>query len=305
MDHHDDAPDALAGPPEPGSADEGAVPSLSDPGLEGGPDEDLDLEDPADQGPQTSRRDIHRPSREGPTGWAAVKLLLVPRKGSNQLVIAALCAVLGFAVVVQVHQTSEADLTGLSQAELVRIADAAAQRADALTQEAADLEAERDALVSSSDTRAAALAAAERNALVQGILAGRLPAVGPGVVVTVDDPSGTVRPTTLLNLLEELRNAGAEAVSVNDVRVVASTAFTGSAGSVTVDDQRLRAPYTWSVIGDPATMATALQIPGGAAAAVSRDGGQLDVVQVQQVSITATLTPPEPLFATPVPEAKS
>ena len=226
----------------------------------------------------------------------------MPRSGRNQLVIGALCALLGFAVVVQVHQTSEADLSGLSQAELVRIADAAGDRADALTQEASDLEGELAALESGSDTQAAALAAAERNAQVQGILAGRLPAVGPGVVVTVDDPDGRVRPSTLLNLLEELRNAGTEAVSLNDVRVVASTAFTGSAGRVAVDGQLLDAPYTWSAIGDPTTVATALEIPGGAAAAVRRDGGEVTVTQVTQVHVTATVVPPEPRYATPVPD---
>ncbi len=257
----------------------------------------------ADQHRADQRRaDQHRAA--APSGWAALKMLLLPRSGRNQLVIGALCAVLGFAVVVQVRQTSETNLSGLSQAELVRIADAAGERADALSREVDDLEAERSALESGSDTRAAALAAAERNAQVQGILAGRLPAVGPGVVVTVADPDGRVRPSTLLNLLEELRNAGAEAVSLNDVRVVASTAFTGSAGRVAVDGRLLDAPYVWSVIGDPTTMATALEIPGGASAAVRRDGGEVTVTQVAQVDVTATTTPPEPRYATPVPERK-
>ncbi|MCL2090207.1 MAG: DUF881 domain-containing protein [Micrococcales bacterium] len=239
-----------------------------------------------------------------PSGWAAVRVLLVPRSGRNQLVIGALCALLGFAVVVQVRQTAETNLSGLSQAELVRIADAAGERADALSQEVDDLESERSALESGSDTRAAALAAAERNAQVQGILAGRLPAVGPGVTVTVADPDGRVRPSTLLNLLEELRNAGAEAVSLNGVRVVASTAFTGSAGRVVVAGHLLDAPYTWSVIGDPTTIATALEIPGGASAAVRRDGGEVAVTQETQVHVTATTTPPEPRYATAVPDGK-
>jgi uncharacterized protein YlxW (UPF0749 family) len=231
-------------------------------------------------------------------------MLLVSRPGRNQVAIGALCALLGFAVVVQVHQTSETNLSGLSQAELVRIADAAGERADALAQEVEDLESERSALESGSDTRAAALAAAERNAQVQGILAGRLPAVGPGLVVTVDDPDGRVRPSTLLNLLEELRNAGAEAVSLNDVRVVASTAFTGVAGRVVVDGRLLDAPYTWSVIGDPTTIATALEVPGGASATVRRDGGEVTVTQMANVDVTATVTPPEPRYATPVPDGK-
>jgi len=253
--------------------------------------------------------DPHRTAPSGqhradePSGWRAVRLLLVPRRGRDQLVIGALCALLGFAVVVQVRQTSQTDLSGLSQDELVRIADAATERADALSQQASDLQAQRTALESGSDTRQAALDAAERNAQVQGILTGRLPAVGPGVTVTVTDPSGSVRPLTLLTVLDELRNAGAEAVSLDGVRVVASTAFTGSAGRVVVGGRLLHAPYTWSVIGDPTTIATALQIPGGAVAAVRRDGGEATVTQETQVTVSATAPLPGPTFATPVPGA--
>ncbi|MCL2455528.1 MAG: DUF881 domain-containing protein [Micrococcales bacterium] len=239
---------------------------------------------------------------EAPSGWPTIRRLLAPRLTRGQLVIGVLCALLGFAVVMQVRQTSEANLSGLSQAELVRIADAATDRADALAREAADLEGERDALVSGSNTREAALAAAERNAQVQGILTGRLPAVGPGVEITVADPNATVRPLTLLNMLEELRNAGAEAVSIGETRVVASSAFTGAPGRVLLDGQLLTRPYRWTAIGDPTTVAAALEIPGGAIAAIRRDGGEVTVRLVDEVTISATTTPVDPVYATPVPD---
>jgi uncharacterized protein YlxW (UPF0749 family) len=236
------------------------------------------------------------------SGWPAVASLLSPRLGRRQFIIGALTALLGFAVVVQVHQTSETNLSGLSQDELVRILDEAQVRADALTDEAADLDREREALESGSDTRAAALAAAERNAQVQGILTGRLPAVGPGVEIVVSDSQETLRPSVMLNMLEELRNAGAEAIEINGVRVVASSSFTGSAGRVVLDHQLLEAPYDWLVIGDPQTIATALEIPGGADAAVRRDGAEVEVTQLAEVSITALTSPSELSYATPVPE---
>ena len=66
-----------------------------------------------------------------------------------------------------------------------------------------------------------------------GILAGTVPATGPGVTITIDDPDGAVTRPTLLDGVEELRDAGAEAIEINDsVRVVASTSFTdGDGGS--------------------------------------------------------------------------
>lgn len=242
-----------------------------------------------------------RQTRAPADGWDAVRRVLRPRRSRSQLIIGVLCALLGFAVVTQVHQTSETNLSGLTQDELVRILDEATDRADALSAEEADLQREREQLASGSDTRAAALAAAERNAAAQGILTGRLPATGPGVKITVSDPDGHVRPLTLLNLLEELRNAGAEAVSVNGVRVVASSSFTGSAGSVVLDEQLLEAPYVWEAIGDPDTIDTALGIPGGASAAVRRDGGHASVATLDTVTITAVTRAEDPRYATPVP----
>ncbi|MBU4335235.1 MAG: DUF881 domain-containing protein [Actinobacteria bacterium] len=241
------------------------------------------------------------PVRAPVDGAAAWRRLLRPSSTRSQLIIGALCALLGFGVVAQVHQTSEANLSGLTQDELVRILDEATDRADALSVEAADLQRELAELESGSDTREAALAAAERNAAAQGILTGRLPAEGPGVKVVVSDPDGQVRPLTLLNLLEELRNAGAEAVSLNGHRVVASSSFTGSAGEVMLDGQVLEAPFVWYAIGDPDTIDTALGIPGGADAAVRRDGGRATVTKLNALTITDVIEAATPQYATPVP----
>jgi uncharacterized protein YlxW (UPF0749 family) len=138
---------------------------------------------------------------------------------------------------------------------------------------------------------------------MQGILSGRLPAEGPGVQITLSDPSGTIRPVTMLNMLEELRNAGAEAIQLQDQRVTASSAFTGAPGAVQLDGVTLRAPYVWLVIGDPDTMATALEIPGGALAYVRNDGGSGEVQKATHLSVSALRVLPDLRFATLAPVA--
>jgi uncharacterized protein YlxW (UPF0749 family) len=136
---------------------------------------------------------------------------------------------------------------------------------------------------------------------MQGILSGRLPAVGPGVRVSLQDPNGTIRSATMLNMLEELRNAGAEAIQVGNQRVTASSAFTGAPGAIQLDGVTLRPPYVWLVIGDPDTIATALEIPGGALAYVRNDGGTGDVAKVQQIDISALRDLPDTKYATLAP----
>ncbi len=237
------------------------------------------------------------------TGWSALASAMRPRATRAQVLAGVLCAVLGFAVVVQVRQAGDSSLSDLRTDELVRLLDETSARADQLSREATDLQTERDQLESGSSSRQAALDAARRNAAMQGILSGRLPAVGPGVRVSLQDPTGAIRPVTMLNMLEELRNAGAEAIQVSDRRVTASSAFTGAAGAIQLDGETLQAPYVWLVIGDPDTIRTALEIPGGALAYVRNDGGTGDVAKVQQVAITALRDLPQPKYATlaPVP----
>ncbi|WP_421733760.1 DUF881 domain-containing protein [Cellulomonas sp.] len=236
-----------------------------------------------------------------PSGWAVLGRALKPRSTRAQLVAGVLCAVLGFALVAQVRQSGETDLGGMRQDDLVRILDETTNRGDALARESADLARERDDLLSGSDRRQAALDALRRSAETQGILTGRLPAQGPGVVVTLTEPDGYIKPITMLNMLEEMRNAGAEAIQLNDQRVTASSAFTGTGGAVVLDSVELTAPYRWTVIGDPDIIAPALQIPGGAMAQVRNNGGKGTVDRADLVEVDAIRVVPDPVYATPVP----
>ncbi|WP_163274612.1 DUF881 domain-containing protein [Cellulomonas iranensis] len=245
----------------------------------------------APQGP------VVRPAR---SGWSRLGHAMRPRTTQGQLLTAALCALLGFALVVQVRQTSETQLGALRQNDLVRLLDETTTRTDELERESRDLQRERDELLSGSDRQQAALDAARRTAAMQGILTGRLPATGPGVRITLTDVDGAIRPATMLHVLEELRNAGAEAIELNGQRITASSAFTGGRDGVLLDGVALESPYRWTVIGDPDTIAPALEIPGGAAARVRADGGRATVEKSDHVEVSAVRVLPDPVHATPV-----
>ena len=88
------------------------------------------------------------------------------------------------------------------------------------------------------------------------MLAGTVPASGPGIRVTVNDPEGGLTLNHLLDGIEELRNAGVEAIEINDrVRVVAQTSFEDDPDGVRVDGVLLKPPYVIDAIGDADTLA--------------------------------------------------
>jgi uncharacterized protein YlxW (UPF0749 family) len=214
-----------------------------------------------------------------------------------------LCALLGFALVVQVQQNRSEGLAGLSQDELVRILDEVTERTDDLEQEAAALRSQRAELVTGTDTERAAREAAEERATVQGILAGTLPAQGPGVELVLREPEEHLDALLLVNVLEELRNAGAEAIQLEDVRITASSYIVDTPDGVEVDGVELTAPYRWVAIGDPDTIIPALQMPGGAFASIRAATGTATVRALDEAVVDAVRAVVVPEHATPAPSA--
>jgi uncharacterized protein YlxW (UPF0749 family) len=214
--------------------------------------------------------------------------LLRPRLNRGQLIVAVLCAVLGFAVAAQVRSNDrDTKFANARQDELVGTLGDLSQRSDRLRSDIRDLDDTKAGL--ERDTQGqAALQDARRRAQTYGILAGTLPATGPGIELTVGDPQDRVRAASLLDTLEELRDAGAEVVQVDGVRVGVSTYFTDAGGgAVLADGSTLTRPYHFLAIGDPHTLATALNIPGGVLRSLRNSGAEGVVTQRQKITIQA------------------
>lgn len=247
----------------------------------------------------------------GPTGWRRLGRAAAPRISRGQLVAAALCGLLGFGAVVQVRLIDSDDaLRTARESDLIVILDNLTQRTARLQAEADELRAARDRLAGSKDQRRAALAEAEQRLAALGILAGTLPAEGPGITLTISDPAGEVDSSVLLDAVQELRDAGAEAMQVEGgrggteparVRVVASTSFVDRGGRVVVGGVPLFPPFRLVAVGEPRTMSTALGIPGGVLESLSERGADGTVQQRTAVVVSALRRPSDPQYARPAP----
>jgi uncharacterized protein YlxW (UPF0749 family) len=214
----------------------------------------------------------------------------------SHVVFAVLAALLlgglGIAIVTQVKNTGSGDtLDSASPADLLVVLDTLNQREAALRQEIATLEQTLDTLRRSGSS-GAALDEARARLTALSIQVGSAPATGPGVTMSITDPGKGVGSEVLLDLVQELRAAGAEAISLQGaqgapIRIGVDSWVSGSAGDLSVDGQRVTAPYSVVAIGDPPTLAAALNIPGGVVDTVARSGGQLEIEQSQQVTISA------------------
>ena len=108
---------------------------------------------------------------------------------------------------------------------------------------------------------------------------------GPGVIVTLSDSkkdsSSVLNPSTLLvhdvdvlSVINELKNAGAEAISINDQRLIPTTSISCGGNIIDINGEKVGAPFEIKAIGLPEQLA-----------ALSRQGGYLEILQEASVGV--------------------
>lgn len=226
-----------------------------------------------------------------PTTTRVPDRVRLPRSG--QVIVAALLFFLGLGVSLQVKSTTlvqqrlEATQTSLGQMAVLLLK---AEHDNAqLAREVRSLNAALAARV-----QRARLAALLRRELAEArVLAGLTPVTGPGVVVTVRQPARTdgglfaVHQEDLLSLVNELRAAGAQALSLNGQRLLATTAIRQAGSAFAVNHALVGPPFVLVAVGPPQTMIQALQLPGGVVDTLTAVGIHVQVRAERRVHVPA------------------
>lgn len=237
-----------------------------------------------------------------PIGWRELVRDFV-KPGRAQVIFAAILLVLGVGVAMQVRTlANETDYSTLRRADLVQMLDDLNAESRRLETEIAQLEQTKRQLQTGADSEQVAREEAQRRLNVLSILGGTAPAQGPGIRIIINDPNRKVTPELLLNTVEELRDAGAEVIAINNtVRVVASTWFAANGSGLVIDDRQVTVPITIDVIGEPHALNESTRFSGGLVSEVqgARVGGTVSVVTDQLVTVTAVITPSQNRFAKP------
>ena len=267
-----------------------------------------------------------------------------PRATRAQVIGGILCGLLGFALVTQVHSATGLGFTTARQSDLVDILDSLSARSDQLRAQIAAEQASLAKLTGGTNQTEAALQEAQQRAATLQILAGTAAATGPGIDLQITDPKHQVAADDLLEALEELRDAGAEAIQITGAAANTTGATTGAAAPTTpgpagvgatptavpgasghvvrlvansyfvdapdrsgvvVDGVSLAPPYDIVAIGDPHTMSTAMGIPGGVLDTLTGKGAHGTVITHDAVQVTALHQVAAPQYARPAPAASS
>jgi uncharacterized protein YlxW (UPF0749 family) len=206
----------------------------------------------------------------------------------NQLTIALVAFVLGLLVVVQLRtQASGEAFAGLSSQDLTVLVANLNDRNDQLRGEVATLERELVTLADNSNRGEVSVDELRADLRRVRLYAGIDPAIGPGVVIVVRGP---IDGTGVEDLVNELRNAGAEAMAIGDVRLVPGIVVIGPAGRTELDGVQLPDPFELRAIGAPDKLTGSLTRSGGIIAqlAATQPDVVVEVTPLDRVDVPAT-----------------
>jgi uncharacterized protein YlxW (UPF0749 family) len=227
--------------------------------------------------------------------------------GRGQVVAAVLLALVGMGGVMQIRINAADDAyTNARREDLIQLLDGLGVESRRLEAEIADLEQTRTSLQSGADTSRVAREEAAKRLDELAILAGTAPAEGPGIRMRISDPQDKVTGNVLLDAVEEMRDAGAEVIEINDrVRVVGSTWFGTDGTNLLVDGQAVARPVTLEVIGDPHSLEEAARFRGGIVSEITGPsiGGQVRIDQESRVQVTSLHAPADSQYARPATPA--
>ncbi len=196
----------------------------------------------------------------------------------NFVIVGILALFIGIVLAVQIQTTSGSDQGGLVPLAKLKGYEAELKKAKDERERAMSQYMELEEKLTSIETEKA-----EEDIFVKGLVdeieknkmaAGLLDVIGPGVVVTINDPKNvdeyqqdfsviTFNYELLLSLVNKMKEAGAEAISINEQRIVQTTEISLAGSHININGTATAPPYTVKAIGNPETLQNALNIRGG------------------------------------------
>lgn len=102
---------------------------------------------------------------------------------------------------------------------------------------------------------------------------------------TLEASQTIVHDVDILEIVNVLRNAGAEAISINGHRIIATSPISCIGTVIKINDEKVGAPYVISAIGNPESLESALNIPGGIISILEKFGIKITKEKKEEIKI--------------------
>lgn len=209
-------------------------------------------------------------------------------RSNSRLAVAVVAAILGVLVIGQLRgQAGVPGLSGLSSTELTQLIANLNAGNERLRDELGDLTRQEAKLTEARDRGQTTVGDLRSDLERLRAWAGLTSVTGQGITILITGPIGGDGVEDLLN---ELRNAGAEAIAVNGVRVVNGTVVAGAPGALSVENDAIGDTFEIKAIGSPQILTGTLTRTGGVIAQVGTayPDARLTVTPLDSMTLPAT-----------------
>lgn len=213
------------------------------------------------------------------------------------ILLGIMCMLLTIGIVVQV-KTVNTSSTGIGTQTENELKDSVLkwkERYEELYEQELEKEEELEKLrneVSNEDTTSVNLSEELQEA---NTLLGYNEVSGQGITITLKDANATtvlgntmdfvVHDGDLLEVVNALKNAGAEAISINEQRIVNATAITCAGNIIKINGEKIGSPFEIKAIGLTEKLYGALTMPGGYLKLLEGDNVQVEVKKLDNIVI--------------------
>ena len=199
------------------------------------------------------------------------------------LVVCIILVAILFVQVKTVNQLNETDIENLRESELSEQLSTWKSKFEEVSEELRETNSKIIEYTSKIEDNEEASELLEEELERSKLLLGKTDVVGDGVIITLADGEDKVEARDLVNLVNDLWFAGAEAISVNGIRVVSMTEFVDVAEYIIMKpSQRIVSPYTIKVIGDQNYLTSILSLKNSGFIDVQNNSGKKATMEQQR-----------------------
>ncbi|SMC41439.1 DUF881 domain-containing protein [Papillibacter cinnamivorans] len=218
----------------------------------------------------------------------------MPQKKLGGFSIGAVCVLLGFLLTLQfksVKANTVTDETNATRVETLQsLLNEERTKNDELSEQIEQYKTELDRYHEDAAKQGDYTEALTAELSEAELLAGLTDVEGPGVEVVMQDSTAgdatgeeadyLIHDSDILSVINELRDAGAEAISLNGQRILATSEVRCSGATVSINNVRTAAPFVIDAIGDPETLHGALTMRNGV----------VDILGQWKISVDVTMS---------------
>lgn len=219
----------------------------------------------------------------------AKSILHLEQAKRRQFTLGLIMAIVSFLVITQlnVERTVKTKLNAQTPSELGQIIRNMTLEKDSLLTEVSKLSLDIYKYRQLNEQKTLNLDQAIKNLDSMKIASGQVDIAGAGVEIRIADLDRVLAAYDLVDLIQELRASGAEAISLNGIRITGRTYFSSNKkGALLIDGRKLSFPLFVKAIGNAAVMEQALSMPGGYSSTISTlQGVSMEVEQAEDIHI--------------------